>query len=1029
MKHKAILGSAVLGLTIILLTMSGTVTQAQISSMQAAGRMNLTVDPVYIEEMKITAGIDSAALIQLLLLGIITTLADFTNVVNWLFVVSDQENYHPYLLRRPFKAPENATLILEIKGSLGTDGSLAKAVNIALAFRDHYNVGLMWSRAEKLDNGNYLYFFSGGMQNSIFTTLTNEITSDITGGFASLMDASTISSSPVKAIIIGKGMIEGRSLPIRAIYYVDDNAITGTTEFTLSTAAMFGTTVTPMTGLGLKYSILKFRFPYTINPTSITPRTDNFAPQITGKMDWILNAPWQLPRMGHDYVVSYTIDYSTLLSTPRVSVNMAYNQTMLNNDGRLQMDYTITNTGNEPASNIDISYPLSPDFLNFLANAPKLPDLRDDVSIDEGIYTEINGSILVTFSGDLFTGVDPQYYNQVVLVLKGWYTWNANGSWVDYDPLMTDVVVGTDSQVYSYGGFTGTVTTEARLSSPDGLSHTLVNIVTAFLANISLSSYAYTELPNLLSDYEAELWDATQKAGERLYNLLYTEVQTFVPDLMDFGYSERPVGEIGGEAITQFFLNKTIPYLAPNDTITISWALDNIPARDLIFGMMSPSLVNVGGEADAIQLTTIQETGYNLMRFLFGIADPPSGFSYSRPISYYDPWSNIWLSSGARFRYEDPQGFEYFGFSNGINLQIADDEAVLDVNVALNSTAYKVGDPITVNYSVENTGNVAAENVAIFLVHGRMGNDWQIADPDIFWVDSVASIAPGETYYGTANVLANSFLGIHPVYAVVYFDSDVGQDYTDDTDPDGGYVNFGPGFFTYFEGAAETHQVVLSNMDWAMLLPKTQGRRPAFPQPVLDISVDAHIIVPDDAPWELEVTITITNVGDDVTHITAIQFYNATEMELKTKTSTKGSYVNATQYGMGVIVFQGITLAPGESVEIYMRWMFLTSSGCYVPGIQVIYDSRFENELGEDEIQGEGELQTPLVHAMNGQSQDEQDWEDYGQSTQTGSSAGADVFTGGEHTRRLGSADALYWSLGAIFVTAVVFSFRRRFKK
>ena len=108
MKYKAILGSTVMGLTIILLTMSGAVTQAQINSIGSSN--SLTSDPIFIEEMQIVAGIDSAALIQLLMIGeadaSITTTADFTNVVNWLFIASDQDDYHPYLLRRPFKAPE-----------------------------------------------------------------------------------------------------------------------------------------------------------------------------------------------------------------------------------------------------------------------------------------------------------------------------------------------------------------------------------------------------------------------------------------------------------------------------------------------------------------------------------------------------------------------------------------------------------------------------------------------------------------------------------------------------------------------------------------------------------------------------------------------------------------------------------------------------------------------------------------------------------------------------------------------------------
>ncbi len=497
----------------------------------------------------------------------------------------------------------------------------------------------------------------------------------------------------------------------------------------------------------------------------------------------------------------------------------------------------------------------------------------------------------------------------------------------------------------------------------------------------------------------------------------------FVPDLMDFTITTRDVGEVGDAAYEQVFLNTTIPFLAAyGGSTTLSWAMDNIPAKDMHFGIMGVAPVDVGAEHDALLLSTLDRTGYDLMRLLFGIGDPGSDFTYSRPLSFYNPWEDIWYSAGAMFSYEDPEGFEYYGFSNGINLQVADDEAVLNVNVALNQTAYQVGDPVRVDYSIENTGNCDAENVHLFLVHGRMGNDWQIRDPDVFWYDDVGTVAQSTTYVNHADVHANSFLGIHPVYAIVYFDSDAGQ--TPGVD---GYVDFAPGLEAIFEGAAETHQAVLSNMDWAVLLPKTQARRPAFPQPVLEISVDAQIIIPEDAPWELEVTIEITNVGESATHITAMQFYNATEMELISRSSTEGDIVDGIYYGMGIIVFQGITLEPTESVIITIRWLFLTSHGCFVPGIYVIYDSRFANELGEDDL-GDEEPLTPLMYNMNGQTQDEQDWEDYGESTQTGTSAGADVFGGGDQTRRLGSYDALFWSLGTIFVTAVAVTLKKKLK-
>ncbi|MHA1686502.1 MAG: hypothetical protein ACTSYD_08870, partial [Candidatus Heimdallarchaeaceae archaeon] len=159
-----------------------------------------------------------------------------------------------------------------------------------------------------------------------------------------------------------------------------------------------------------------------------------------------------------------------------------------------------------------------------------------------------------------------------------------------------------------------------------------------------------------------------------------------------------------------------------------------------------------------------------------------------------------------------------------------------------------------------------------------------------------------------------------------------------------------------------------------------------------------------------------------------LQYYNVSELDLLSTSSTAGSIWNGTYLGMGLIRFENIHLAPGESVTITMRWMFLTSNGCYIPAAQVIYDSRYANEL-EGDIYGEqGGEGGQLLLSLDGQSQDTNEWEDYGASTSTGTSAGADIYTGGEHTRRVGSLDVFYWSVAAILVTSTVTLLKKRKK-
>ena len=1025
MRKKAILGSALLGLTFILLTMSGSISQAAISTINS-NLETQAMNPVFVEEMRVTAAIDDAAVVALDLVGgdlpVLASNPLFAHVKSWGLIASDQANYADYVLRRPFKAPDNATLLLEMNGGITPEDSLVQAVQVALLFDAEYGLDLMWTRAEALPGGSYLYYFTGGMSVGIFTTLVNQIQDDVPEGLVSAIDATDVNTSPVKCILIGTLVVEDLITPIRGIYYVDTDAITGTTNFTLSTNNLFGEPLVPAIG-PLVYSTLKFRFPYTINPLSITPPADNFAPQITGKMDWNLNSPWMLASLGTNYEVVYNINHAELASSPRVSVNMAYDQDMLNNDGRLQMDYIVTNTGTEPATNVDISYPLGPDFLNFLATKPNLYQLRDDVTITDSYTNVIHGTVVMQFDGVLFPDVSypDMVYEQDFLVLDEWYQNTTDMSMIDINPSTAgvDVVVKSDMITYDIAGQLGDVTTSVKLYSPNGIPTALINFCTSYLAPIDLPASNPTNVIDTFLAYTDSIVDAAQDTADYLFNLLYTEKSIFDPDLMDFSFSSRNIGEIGDVDYRQeIFLNTTIPYLDIGESINVSWALDNIPAKDMHFGMMGIQPINIGASYPALQLSTIDRTGYQLLQFLFGVGDavePYLGDRFSRPLSYLERITGLWISAGARFSYNDPQGFQYYGFSNGINLQIADDEAVLNVHVSLNQTAYEVGDPVTVNYWIENTGNLPAENVVLGLYHGRMGNDWQIRDAELFWVDEIGTIdAGGEPYSSSADVLANSFLGIHPVYAVVSFVSDEGQ-----TVGVEGKIDFAPGLVSTFTGAAETAQVILSNMDWGLVLPKTEDRRPAFPQPVIEIDVAVHFIIEEDKPWELELTITITNVGEERTHITAIQFYNATEMQLLTKSTGQGYTMNGTRLGMGVILFQGITLLPGESVVLQMRWLFLTSHGCYIPGIIVIYDSRYENELGDEGVvDTTPEVDEPLVYALDGGAQEEEEWEDYGQSTQTGSSAGADAFAGGDYTRKLGAEDVLFWSLSAIFVTA-----------
>lgn len=1008
MKSKYIF-SSLLGTLLVLLTLSGTASQAMAATAQFGSEMKSQSDPYFIEDLTVVAGIDSAALIKMNLVGGPTTVKPtgtaLDKVKNWIFVLSDQEGYDSYLLRRPFKAPDNATLLLQMQASADVQDAMA----VAELYSDYYGIDL-WLGAIYDPN---IYAFNGGLEgNSKFNDLVTEIKGDITDGFASALSASDVAGSPVKTVFVGQGETPIGVQSVRGVYYVDDEAITGTGPYTLSTSNIFGGELTASTMSGYKlYSMVKVRFPYTINPTVITPDTDNVAPQITGRMDWDMQYPGWVKRETLDFEVSYTVDHSALLS-PRVSVNMAYDHELLQNEGILQMDYDIVNTGTEVAKNILISYPLGPDFMKLIDNRPVLPRLRDDVNISDTIQTNTSVKILVEYGG-IFEIYDDTTLEQEVLLFDSWYQYE-NGTWVDFDATNTEEIVKTESAVYDTGSGTGTINTTVSLSNVDGLSKILVNRVKEFLDPININDYDYTEVSKLLNDYGTELVQGVGQSARDLFNLLYVNQTLFDPDFQDFEIVNRTVTRLGKNR-TEYFLETEIETLEAGASTTAHWALKNITAPWMRFGAMYWSIVEIpdGDFGQAIELVTNEHDFYEMMQMLLGYADGAGQLAYGRPISFYDAWEAIWVSVGARFSYEDVAGFEYFGFSNGINFQLVDDEAVLNVYVELDQLDYTVGDPVEVTGYIENVGDITAHEVDLWLVHGRIGNNWQIVDPEIFYVETLGEIEAGEKVEFNVTVNANSFLGIHPVYAVVDFISDYGQEpvvvenfFNPDAPP------------AVYKGSGETHQRVVSNMAWGLLLPDSEALTPAWPQPVLDITTTVEFEFEGGKPSEMTITVEIQNVGGTETDILALQYFSEEELELRWVTTTEGTVSNGSYGGFAVITVEGITLDVNESVEISMHWVFLTNDGCNVPGMVVVYSTPFENELGEgDPTLGGG---TSSLMVMNGEAQETDNWEDYGSSTSTGTSAGVGVDTGQERTRFLGSMDFVYITITTLVITAVV---------
>ncbi len=1010
---KKILNTTFLGLFLVLLTLSMPLTHATHESIQMTMVKSSPSSTFYYEGLSIVAGIDTAALVNLNIVGGASAErvsgASFDQVKNWIFVLSDQEDYADYMQRRPFRAPDNATLLLQVPN---TSTGVAIALEVAEQFAAHYDVNL-WIAGMRTLPDSYVFTFNGGMNNSAFQTLLDEMTDDLDDGFITAIDKSKVTNAPVKAVIVGGG-----DYAIRSIMYVDDNAITG--SYSLTSANLFGGAIEASENPALdKYSVVSVRFPYTITPSVITPMPDNVAPQITGKMDWVLQYPHNIMRADLDFVITFDIDHAALVSSPRVSVNMQYDHDLLNDEGILEMEYELKNTGTQAAENILISYPLGPYFMEVLENKPILPRLKDNIEVNESIHTVTNVSVSITYTGPLFNDYEDQEYEQEMLALTGWYTYKDNGSWVDWDEAATDPIVKSDSRTINVYGLEGTVTVAITLHNPDGTSKILVAKAQEFLEDINLTDYAYTDLPDVFDDYKEALVDTMEEAALELYLLLYTNQTLFDPVWNDFELVTRVVGEPGYEQV-EYFLEAEVAHLDINEELVISWSLENITAPWMTFGVMRSDWYNEIDGSNGIELITTQHDFYEMMQTLLGFASGAGSLAYGRPISWtWEDMGEIYsLSYGARFKYENANGFEYFGFSNGLNLQLVDDEAVLNVYVELDDVGYRVGDEVTISGYIRNTGDIDAHEVYLNLFHGRLGNNWAIEDMKLFHSEEIAIgtdvIAPGEQHNFSVTVEANSYLGIHPVFATVEFISDYGQE------PLEVYNFWNPDQTAEWKGAAETNNIVVSNMAWALLLPPTEEMKPAFPVPIMDITTDFSLDITK-TPWEIQIVVTIENVGESSSNVVAVQYYNADDLELIARSTTQGAITTQTHGFVGIVAVGGVTLAPTESFAVTMKWKIITEDAVFIPPIVVIYDSIYENELGESK---EAHAAQAMFNALDGSTQDASDWEDYGTSNTVGSSAGANIDTGdGDKERRL--SFELFTSLTIVALTVFILKKKR----
>jgi hypothetical protein len=414
-----------------------------------------------------------------------------------------------------------------------------------------------------------------------------------------------------------------------------------------------------------------------------------------------------------------------------------------------------------------------------------------------------------------------------------------------------------------------------------------------------------------------------------------------------------------------FALYGTIDELDIGSSSSFWWAIDDLPADDDTYLILAQNLTNEGEHGDWITIDGItflmQNITYydNTGNYTNGITNIKDWIVWemveNQSSDLRFPGLNPEFTPGVMFRYEDNASREYFGWANGLVVQLYDDEAVLKTVVSLNSTIYKIDDIAEINVTIENIGTANATNVQVKGFQAQLGPDWQLRDISEFSGEETVgtgTIIPGQTVTHTFIRRVATFLGIHPIGVVV--------DYT--TEESEGY----DGAFN-----ATDIQNIGSNLIIALVLPKPDKAgedEPSYPTPIVNVSVsyfdeNGEYVENGDI---VEIRTEVKNLGDEATTIKLFsyfptrmasidpysQWYDGKNFKV---TDVSGNILDDEYYDeafaldhpdwpISVAAVGGLHLAPGATIIFYYKLNVTDDESLILPPVHVEYDSRYPME-------------------------------------------------------------------------------------
>lgn len=653
-------------------------------------------------------------------------------------------------------------------------------------------------------------------------------------------------------------------------------------------------------------SKVSFKLPFPANITHLSPYPDNFAPEVTGVFEWSLRFLRILRFQDFDPLVEYYPATFLDMEYPQVVATSSYSDDELNQNGILDMVYSVQNVGTSPAINTTIVFPIPEDFEEILSNGVYAPVLKENIRIDENVSSFIQ----IRVSYESFVNVTIP-----VLDIQGWYENIAEGMlvrWMDN----TTIVLNEYLEIVSSNGI------------PLDIYTVIMQNLDEYMQDFNIWDFYLNLTDKIQEVYDFLLLPAINNAYDTLYYThLYDEIILFQLNKNDF----TNVSTIFGS-----YLYCNIPVLDVNESVEISWNLANVPTINDRFGIFRFEVQSYDEDFDYILFQSYEYDYKNLMIAMFAQNNISGRF-----LSDYSEASDAFISLGSRFKYQDVLGREYYGLTNGLNLQIGDEEAVLSSTLLSNESIYVVGDEVSFLLDIQNVGTLTAYDVRVDIVNLKLNYLWLPTEIVRIKSFSISHIDGNSSFVKEFSINANSNIGLNTYVALISFISDKSEDPLEIPNP---WSNE-PLIWTF---SGETQNVVSSTMVTGILVPPLllqNQARPSFPVPELSLDFDYQITEDNQVTVIYEITntglsssnLTISQVLDNslADSLSATSHYITEENEILL-TITSSATLSRTKVNLA-----NVTLNPGEMVRI--QEVFSNVEGeIVIPPIIIVYSSLYE---------------------------------------------------------------------------------------